>query len=241
MNKDVEFLIKIVRHAENFTNENFETVKKDDWGDYVTTADKNIENFLIEKLKSAYPTFDIVSEEFNTYNTPTDNCFIIDPIDGTLNFASGLPLFGIQVAIMKNGKVCGAVIDLPKLNEIYYADESGTYCNGKKVCVKKFEKKQALYAIEGRNRIAPLTDLKKNYPHSRVIGCCAVAHSWIAKGIFAGFLFNGNSCWDYIPGQYLVKQAGGFVINNDNLHIVASDKELALELLLQCSKTSEKQ
>ncbi len=84
-----------------------------------------IENFLIGEIKKNYPNFDIVSEEGNYNKAVTDNCFIIDPIDGTINFANNVPLWAIQVACKKNGKTVAAVIDMPRINEFYYADNAG--------------------------------------------------------------------------------------------------------------------
>ena len=76
----------------------------------VTDLDWEIEQFLIGKIRESYPDFDIVSEEYNTNNEVTDNCFIIDPIDGTINFANKLPLWGIQIACIKDGKRVASVI-----------------------------------------------------------------------------------------------------------------------------------
>lgn len=235
MDKNIKFLTKIIKQSANFIeNEHLVVKAKDNLGDVVTNFDTQIEKFLIEQIKKKYPSFDIVSEEFNTFNTPTPNCFIIDPIDGTSNFASGLPLWGIQIAMIKESKVCGAVIYLPKLKELFWANKTGAYCGNKKISVKHFSPKQVMYAVEGKNRMPATVRMKNFYPHSRCIGCSAVIHSWIAKGIFGAFAFLSDGCWDYVPGQYLVQQAGGVILNGPHLHIASCDKHLAYTLKKQC-------
>ena len=102
----VEFLKKIVLEAASLITDDFEVNSKGDSYDVVTNFDYAVEKYLIEKMNEHYPTFTVVSEEFNTTSEQTDNCFIIDPIDGTINFANKIPLWGIQVACKKDGKTC---------------------------------------------------------------------------------------------------------------------------------------
>ena len=110
----------------------------------VTNFDYKVETFINNEIKMNYPDFDIVSEEFNSDNKLTDNCFTVDPIDGTVNFANNVPLWAIQVACIKSGETSSAVIYLPKLNELYYADESGAYMNGVKIKINSLEPKKGL-------------------------------------------------------------------------------------------------
>lgn len=121
MNKDLEFLIDLVKSASLLINDDFEIKAKGNNGDLVTNFDFEIEKFIIEKINKIYPDFSIVSEEYNSENDLTDNCFTIDRIDGTINFTNNIPLWGIQVACIRNKKTCAAVIYLPKINELFYA------------------------------------------------------------------------------------------------------------------------
>lgn len=130
--KEIDFLKKTVLEANKISNNPFKVRNKNSENDLVTNLDLEIEKFLIDEIGKEYPNFDIVSEEYNTNNQITDNCFIIDPIDGTINFANNLPLWGIQVACVKNGKTIVSVISLPRINEFYYADETGAYLNDEK-------------------------------------------------------------------------------------------------------------
>ena len=144
MNKDTRFLIDLVKNANKLITDEFEVKAKGNDGDLVTNFDLEIENYMIEQIKENYPDFTIVSEEYNSDNNLTDNCFTIDPIDGTINFANRLPLWGIQVACIRNGKTCSSVIFLPKLNELYYADETGAFLNGEKIQVNNLSTKNGI-------------------------------------------------------------------------------------------------
>lgn len=201
-------------------------------GDLITNFDLEIENFIIGEIKKSYPKYQIVSEEYNTDAVLSDNCFVIDPIDGTINFANGLPLWGIQVACISEGKTCAAVINLPRLNSFYYADETGAYCNGKQIKVSSNPPKSCLYTVDGLDKMAALVRMKRDFCHAREIWSEAVTHSWVAQGSLGGVIFKNNSYWDYIPGQFLVKQAGGYIYNAPNVHISANSKDFA-EILLE--------
>ena len=95
MTTDVKFLIDIVKEAEEISKEEFSVKTKGGESDLVTNLDVKIENYLISRIRESYPEYDIVSEEENFKKEVTDNCFIIDPIDGTINFANNLPLWAI--------------------------------------------------------------------------------------------------------------------------------------------------
>ena len=95
MTKELKFLIDTVKEASKLITEEFEVKAKDNKGDLVTNFDYEVEQFMINEIKKAYPNFNIVSEEFNSNEGLTDNCFTIDPIDGTINFANNIPLWGI--------------------------------------------------------------------------------------------------------------------------------------------------
>lgn len=92
MSKDVEFLIDLVKRADLLINDDIYIKAKGEEGDLVTNFDYEIEEYMIKKIKSSYPNFQIISEELNENEKLTENCFTIDPIDGTINFANGIPM-----------------------------------------------------------------------------------------------------------------------------------------------------
>ena len=232
MEKITKFLIKTVKKASKLITPKFEVKAKDEHGDLVTNFDYEIEKFITIRLKNKFPSFSIVSEEYNSVETIYDNCFVIDPIDGTVNFAHGLPLWGIQVACVKNGKTCSSVIYLPKLNELYYADSTGAYCNKKPISVKSRPLVQTLFAIDGGNTTPSIVRIETKDVRTRSTKCSCVNYSWTAKGCFGGVIYKRNHPWDYVPGAYLVQQAGGIISDNPNEHIAACNQD-CLDILKQ--------
>lgn len=234
MIKETRFLKRVIKEASKLITDDFVVKAKDNKGDLVTNFDLEIEQFIIGKIKESYPNFDIVSEEFNSKKELTKNCFVIDPIDGTINFANGMPLWGIQVACVKKGKVCSCAIYLPKFKEMYYADKSGAFVNGALIHVEE-KGSRNIAVVEGHNRNASRIRVEKSGTKTRALGVACVSYSWIASGKLGAFVFKNNNLWDYLAGEYLVTQAGGYSIDKDNLHIAACSKEFALKLEKLCA------
>ena len=227
MTNDLKFLIDVVKQASELITDDFQVKAKGNNGDLVTNFDFEIEKFIIDKIKINYPDFKIVSEEFNSKEGLVDNCFTIDPIDGTVNFAHNLPLWGIQVACIKDGKTCAAVIYLVKLKELFCADETGAYLNGEKIQVNSLSMKNGLFVVEGSNRYPSIIKMQKYALKPRVYNCACIDFAWVACGRLNGVIFTNDTIWDYTPGLYIAKQAGAVVINESKSHIAANTPELA--------------
>lgn len=225
MSDELKFLIKLVKGANLLINDEFEVKVKDAKGDLVTNFDYEIEKYIIDKIKESYPDFSIISEEYNSKEGLADNCFTIDPIDGTINFAHNIPLWGIQVACIKNKKTCAAVIYLPKLNELYYADENGAFLNDNPISVNKLDIKKGLYTIEGPGKLLGQVKMKEISPHCRDFYCAAVNFAYVACGKLSATNFIRDTLWDYIPGQFIVEKAGGISYNDTKIHIAANNEE----------------
>ena len=225
MREELKFLIDVVKDASLLITDEFEINAKGDKGDLVTNLDLEIENYIIEKIKQNYPEFSIVSEEYNSEEELTDNCFTIDPIDGTINFAHNIPLWGIQIACIKENKTCAAVIYIPKMNELYYADENGAYLNDEPIKVNSLNSKEGVYSIEGPNKLPGQAKMKQINPHCRDFFCAAVNYAWVACGRLSATIVTKDSYWDYIPGQYIVEKAGGVIYNDNGAHIAANNNE----------------
>ena len=229
MSDDLEFLVNLVKEASLLIDNNLEIKEKGNKGDIVTNFDYQIEQFMIHKINNNYPQFSIVSEEYNSEKELADNCFVIDPIDGTANFANHIPLWGIQIACVKNSKTCAAVIYLPFINELYYADENGAFLNGETILINNLDLNKGLYTIEGSGRVQKFNDLKINKFHYRCYNSSAVSFAWVASGRLSGTMYTGDHIWDYMPGQFIVEQAGGVIYNDTKMHIAAnSDNTLQI-------------
>jgi len=232
MTKDVEFLIRICKAAAELITDEFILMPamisaKAHLDDLVTDFDLAIERFLVSEVKKEYPDFDIVSEEFNSAGQLTENCFTIDPIDGTVNFAHGLPLWGIQVACVRGGKTVASVIYMPKLGELYHADESGAYLNGKSIRVSSLPFNKSLLDFS-----VPVAGVNKR--NTRATYCAAVQFAWVAAGRLGGIYHRNRNLWDIVPGRYLVEQAGGVGCYIDG-YVAANSKELLQLLMKECN------
>ena len=236
MKKEIEFLKEIVLKANDISKNVFEISNKGAENDLVTNLDLKIEKFLIDEIGKKYPDFDIVSEEYNTNNQITDNCFIIDPVDGTINFANNLPLWGIQVACVKNGKTIASVISLPRINEFYYADETGAYLNNKKININEVPIKNALYAVDGNNNLPCVQRMRKYSLNNRNFGGVCVSMAFVASGRIHGAVFRSNKSGDYAPGLFICKMAGASVKSIDGFHAAAMNDEFLNILELETAK-----
>ncbi len=232
MEKITSFMIEAVKSASRFIFGKMEVSPKGDFGDLVTNMDYNIEKYLIEQIQTQYPEFSVVSEEFNTNNLLTQDCFVIDPVDGTVNFANGMHLYGIQMACVQKGTVVASVIYLPALDEMYYADKNGAFLNDVPITVSQKQGKYNLCGIEGLKRGKGLaSQLIDDYPGIRMFHCSAVNFAWTACGRMGAVIFLGEAAWDYLPGMYLVERAGGVSYNEKDIHIVANDSGLLEDLV----------
>lgn len=235
----IEFLKKTVLSASKLITDDFKVDKKGDDYDLITNLDLEVEKYIINTIKNEYPDYDIVSEEFNSSKNISNNCFTIDPIDGTINFANSIPLWGIQVACIKNGNPVAAVIYLPKFNELYYADEKGAYLNNKEIKIKEVPIKNAIYVIEGNHseekNIKIIKKMYKNAKNQRILGSMCVSFSYMAKGIINGVVFDADRPWDYMPGIYICEKAGAKIKNNKDFHAAAMNEEF-LNILEEACK-----
>lgn len=220
-----KFLKSIVKEAEKISKGYFEVYQKDDEGDLVTSLDLEIEKFLIKCIKQNYPNYSIVSEEYNSDEEIADDCFIIDPIDGTANFTNNLPLWGIQIACRKNGETVASVIDLPEFGELYYANRTGAYLNGKKIHTKVVPIKNALYAIEGYDEASAIKKMQYYSRKYRVFGTSSVELAFLACGRIHGFNHRKETPWDYEPGLFLCKMAGAKIKNVRGFHAAAMNQK----------------
>ena len=111
-------------------------------GDFVSSADKRTERILIEELQKAHPDYGIITEETGIINKKnTTNRWIVDPIDGTMNFINGVPQFAISVGYEENDEVKSGIIFNPITNEMFFAEKGGgAYLNNSRIRVSKKKK-----------------------------------------------------------------------------------------------------
>ena len=200
--------------------------------DFVSNADIKAEKIIIEELKKAKPNYSILSEESgNEFNKDKDNVWIIDPIDGTLNFLHGIPHFAISIALKSNNKIVSGLIFDPIKDEIFYAEkDNGAYFNNHRIRVsKKNEINDCLFACGGKIN----KQLNIQYRRS---GSAALDMAYVAAGRYDGFFHHDLNIWDVAAGIILIEEAGGQINKIElsmtkNLDVIASNPDIHYKML----------
>jgi myo-inositol-1(or 4)-monophosphatase len=191
-------------------------------GDFVTSADKRTEKILIDELQKAHSEYGIVTEESGIINKSNlKNRWIIDPIDGTMNFLNGVPQFAISVGYEENRELKCGVIFNPISNEMFCAEKgNGSYLNNSRIRVSNKKKiKDALLVTGGPKGASKIKEkifseyirVSKNVSNVRKFGSAALDMAYVACGRFDGFWQREINYWDIAAGVIILREAGGFV------------------------------
>ena len=206
--------------------------------DFVTNADIKAEKIIIDELTKSRKNYSILSEESGSKeNKDIDNVWIIDPIDGTINFLHGVPHFAISIALKSNNEIVSGLIYDPIKDEMFYAEKNnGAYFNNKRIRVSKRKKiEECLFAsgeIDNEN-IKQKTNAKLK---TRKSGSAALDMAYVASGRYDGYFQKNLNLWDIAAGIIIVKEAGGQVNDlnlkqNNNIDITASSSSINEKLL----------
>jgi len=190
-------------------------------GDFVTTADKRTEEILISELQKAHPEYGIITEETGIINESNiKNRWIIDPIDGTMNFLNGIPQFAISVGYEEENEIKSGVIFNPITNEMFCAEKgNGAYLNNSRIRVSNKKKLQdALVVTGGPKQISKIKEkifseyikVSNSVSNLRKFGSAALDMAWVASGRSDGYWQRELNYWDIAAGIIIVKEAGGF-------------------------------
>ena len=218
-------------------------------GDFVSSSDKRTEKTIIDELQKAHPEYGIITEESGIINkSNTKNKWVIDPIDGTMNFLNGIPHFAISIGYEEENEIkCGVIFD-PIKNEMFCAEKgNGAYLNNSRIRVSNKKKlKDALLVSGGPKHLSKkkedifseFIDVSKNvFSPIRKFGSAALDMAYVACGRFDGYWQRELNYWDIAAGIIIIKEAGGFVdffeIDNEDpikKNILASNSNIHDEL-----------
>ena len=164
--------------------------------DFVTNADLKTEKIIIEELKKAKPHYSILSEEKGVEINKDSKTWIIDPIDGTVNFLHGIPHFAISIALKEGNEITAGLIYDPIKDEMFYAEKNnGAFFNNQRIRVSKKNITECLFVTSGK--------LGFNYDFSfRKSGSAALDLAYVAAGRYDGYFqktikYLGYSCRHY--------------------------------------------
>ncbi len=209
------------KELQHYFNGEFRISNKEGVNNLVTEADHASEKAIIDVIKQEYPGHFILSEESGEIVMDSEYKWIIDPIDGTVNFANGIPICCVSIAVEKAGEmVLGAVYN-PLMNEFFFAQKGfGASLNDKKISVSK--KTEAIKSclvtgfpytyVNMPNGPLQVFDkfIRSGVPVRR-LGSAAIDLCWVAAGRFDGFYEYGLNAWDSAAGFLIVEEAGGKV------------------------------
>ena len=217
-------------------------------GDFVSSADKRTEKILIDEFQKAYPEHGIITEETGIINKSNkNNRWIIDPIDGTMNFLNGVPQFAISIGYEENQEIKCGVIFNPITNEMFIAEKgSGAFLNNSRIRVSNKKNLQdSLLVTGGPKQSSKIKDkifseyisVSKKVSNVRKFGSASLDLAYVASGRFDGYWQRELNYWDVAAGIIIVKEAGGFVDffeenNNSDLkrNIIATNSIIHNEL-----------
>ncbi len=211
-----------------FFNGTFTVTNKEGINNLVTEADHAAEKAIIEVIKNNFPSHFILSEETGELVSDSDFKWIVDPIDGTVNFAHGIPLCCVSIGLEKEEKMIMGAVYNPFINELYVAEKGkGATLNGKPIHVSKQTNVLNSCLVTGFPYVyletpnGPLQVFEKliklGIPVRR-LGSAAMDLCWVAAGRFDGFFEHHLQPWDSSAGFLIVEEAGGKVTDYAGNH-----------------------
>jgi myo-inositol-1(or 4)-monophosphatase len=195
-----------------------ETREKSSRGDLVTASDRASEALIVERLRAAFPTSSILGEENGSYAGSGDERWIVDPLDGTTNYAHGYPMYCVSIAYERAGELAAAAIYAPALDEMFAAALGrGATCNGRAIAVSAVPDVEDAMVCTGFNPAryerngANFARLSQLAQAVRRDGSAALDLAYVAAGRFDAFWEFDLKPWDIAAGALLVREAGGTV------------------------------
>ncbi|MBX2888380.1 MAG: inositol monophosphatase [Ferruginibacter sp.] len=230
-----------------YFNGSFKISHKEGINNLVTEADHAAEKIIIDTILKNHPNHFILGEESGERQTDSDYKWIIDPIDGTVNFAHGIPLCCVSIALEKKGEIILGAVYNPLINELFFAEKGkGATLNNHHIHVSNQTSVLKSCLVTG----FPYTYLdSSNGPLQvferlirlgipvRRLGSAAIDLCWVAAGRFDGFYEHKLEAWDSAAGYLIVEEAGGRVTDftGDSFspyqpHVLATNGKIHEEL-----------
>ncbi len=223
MTKELEAAISAAKEAGGVLREGFgwqHSVKYKGEVDIVTEVDEQSERVIGEVLLGAFPAYGMLAEEGGGLAGKEDARWIVDPLDGTTNYAHGLPIFCVSIALEKGGEVVLGVVHDPTREETYVAERGGgATLNGEPIAVSDTDElARALLGTsfpDDPEEIPMGLDLFERFTDParglRRLGSGALDLCYVAAGRLDGCYEQGFSAWDVAAGALIVEEAGGKV------------------------------
>jgi myo-inositol-1(or 4)-monophosphatase len=207
--------------TEHFKKLPKEAIRQKQANDYLSFVDETSEKKIISIIQKNFPDHSILAEETGESHQSGEYRWIIDPLDGTTNYITGLPVFAISIALQKGDEMILGVVYDPLQDELFWAEKGkGAYVNATPIRVSDSNSlSECLIAtgfpFKAKHLIRPYLNSFEDMFHScigiRRMGAAAIDIAYVAAGRFGGFWELGLSPWDLAAGSVLIKEAGGYI------------------------------
>jgi myo-inositol-1(or 4)-monophosphatase len=222
------FIERLARQAGAILYAGYEKTHKVDFKgeiDLVTEIDQESEAFLLQQVRAEFPSHAIMAEETSQTADESGDIWYIDPLDGTVNYAHGVPVFCVSIAYAKNGDLKLAAVYDPMRDEMFSAARGeGAFSNGRRLQVSTVSELGRSLLVTGfpydtwhakRNNFDYFVKLAKMTQGVRRLGSAALDLCYTAAGRFDGYWELALKPWDLAAGALLVQEAGGIVTSVD--------------------------
>jgi myo-inositol-1(or 4)-monophosphatase len=223
-----EISVKAVLKAGQVAKDHFDNItdlqEKDSFGDVVTEVDHKAEKIILDEIINVFPDHQIDSEESGNNSKTSDWLWMVDPLDGTNNYAIGLPVFSTSITLMYKTEPVLGVIYEPLVNRLYITSkEEGAFCNNKRLQVKEKEeiRKGTIGWIQGHkvqnneNAVRLRQHLDTHFKRMMRLWAPTLQWCMLAKGDIDGLVLYNSEGDDLYSGILMVKEAGGIVMDFD--------------------------
>jgi myo-inositol-1(or 4)-monophosphatase len=232
------------QHVLKLSEQEIKFTKKNE-RDILAEADLQSEEIILSAIKLNFPTYSILSEEAGSEKQTSEYFWIVDPIDGTINYAKGSEDYCISIAFSHRDEIILGVIYQPALDKLYVAEKGkGAYLNGKRISVSsENETINALAATDNTSKspfqtmnFQQLVQISTQVRQIRILGSVALHLAKVAEGQLDFYFKKRGHYWDLAAGVLLVQEAGGKVTDfTGNIC-----KEISENLLASNGKLHEK-
>jgi myo-inositol-1(or 4)-monophosphatase len=221
-----EFIKKITKKAGAAALKKFGKIgvkyTKENPGDVVTEGDLIANKIIVDAIKKEYPDHGIISEEMPAYQKDAEYIWMIDPIDGTRNFATGTPTFAVMIAVAKKGKLQYSTVFNPATNDFFFAKNGGgAYHNGVRIHCGRASKLAYSFGCFAAGwtgdklpTLKGIIKATKRHPiWMSTFGCTGISGCYVADGRRDWYVGTGNTIWDFAPPALILTEAGAKITN----------------------------
>ncbi|MDD5040574.1 MAG: inositol monophosphatase [Patescibacteria group bacterium] len=220
----IKFITGLLKQASVIAVKNFghvtSSIKPTDRNQVLTEIDLEIGKFLVTKIRQAYPAYNIIDEESSVVDRNSEYTWVLDPIDGTSNYAAGSPLYGIMIGLLKKAIPIAGGVSLPHLQSTYAAEKGkGAFRNGNTIHVtaeSSLSNVLMAYGIDPHPDNPSFTKKEMDIMHQVVLRSrnLRISNSvcdamMVADGTYGGWMCQSSKIWDCVAMQVIVEEAGG--------------------------------